>query len=181
MNSIHPPHSIFGFGACVVHSRSCIPAVIWLTTQWTTCSRQGIYTPYEYCLQVSWHTRQSSVLHYANFPTKEQQRQQSALFSPSDHTTQRAALYILHAHCAAMIHLIQCNDTRLCSSGTCKRNNLRLRYSNGEGNIEDRDRDLGDLDIRSISAKAISLSISNTDCYEYLVDRDVKRQDVQVP
>ena len=127
----------FGLGdASCMHSRTRIPAVTWLTlTQRTTCCRHGIThrsTASRYpAIQAAYSTTLTSQL--------KSSRQQCC--SPSDHTTPCAALYT--AHCS---YDTQRNDTRWCNSGTCKRNNLRLRYSSGEEKIEDRDRDVGDLD-----------------------------------
>ena len=83
----------------------------------------------------------SSVLHYANFPTKQQHRQQCC--SPREHTAQRAALYI--AHCSYDTY----NATTL-GDITAELANATTYdcVIRAERKIEDRDRDsdLGDLD-----------------------------------
>ena len=99
---------------CVVHAQRYLHPCGCLTHT-THNMQQTRYTPYEDCLQVSWHT--SSVLHYANFATKDQHRQQCCVVPT---ITQHNARHCM-LHIAAMI---QRNDTRWCNSGTCILNNL---------------------------------------------------------
>ena len=87
---------VWGMRRACTASRICIPDVTWLIRHKTDNMQHTRYirTAYEYCHQVSWHS--SSVLHYVNFETKQQHRQQCC--SPSDHTTQCATIYI--ANCS---------------------------------------------------------------------------------
>ena len=61
--------------------------------------QQTRYTPYEYCLQVSWHT--SSVL-FTTLTSQLKTNTRQQCCSPSDHTTHCAALYT--AHCSYDTH-----------------------------------------------------------------------------
>ena len=131
---------IIPFEACVVNAQPYLHPCGYLTRTHTTDNMQQTRcTVYEYCLQVSWHT--SSVLHYVNFATKQQHRQQCC--SPSYHTTHCA-------HCklqiACMTHTMQRTIFGDVTAELANANNLRLRYSSGEEKIEDWNRDVGDLD-----------------------------------
>ena len=110
-----------GHSSCM-HSRACIPAVIWHTL--TTNGQHAADTVHPIqVLPPGSLTYKQRTFHCANFATEEQHRQQCC--SPSDHTT----------HCAAL-YTVRCSYDRSRQSGW-----------------------------RSIFAKAIFMSISNTDMY----------------
>ena len=133
------PYYFIWFGTCVVHAQPYLHPCGYLThTQRTTCSRHGIphtSTAFRYPdIPAAYFTTLTSQL-------KTNTRQQCC--SPSDHTTQCAALYI--AHCSYDTY----NATTL-GDITAELANATTYdcVIRAERKIEDRDRDsdLGDLD-----------------------------------
>ena len=126
-----------GHASCM-HSRTCIPAVIWHTHN----GQHAADTIYLVRVLPGIPTCKQRTFHNANFTTKEHRKTAVLQFQWS-HNTLRGIVY-----CTSQLWYTQCNDTRWCNSGTymydcdirAGRKRSKIEISMLTISIKDRDR-----------------------------------------